>query len=197
MVAPMADGHDPRTAGRRIEQLFVQLEGIADPRARATTEELVRAVTELYGAGLARAVQLASAECPGLVDRMAGDEVLGGLLTVHGLRPDGLERRLAEALESVRPFLAQHDGDVELLDVDEEAGAVLLRLLGSCDGCPSSAVTLRQSVERAIFDAAPEITIVDVDGPSGAEPDPATGAVPITLGRKPQYDSCPTEVTVS
>ena len=50
-----------------------------------------------------------------------------------------------------------HGGDVELLDVDEDAGAVHLRLLGSCDGCPSSAVTLQHAVERAIVEAAPEI----------------------------------------
>ncbi len=47
------------------------------------------------------------------------------------------------ALDSVRPYLGSHGGDVELLGVDEDAGAVHLRLLGSCDGCPSSAVTLQ------------------------------------------------------
>jgi hypothetical protein len=57
---------------------------------------------------------------------------------------------------------------------------VRLRLLGSCDGCPSSAVTLRMTVERAILDAAPEITIIDVDEPStnGVE-------IQIALGTKP------------
>ena len=43
-----------------------------------------------------------------------------------------------------------------------------LRLLGSCDGCPSSAVTLRTTVERAILEAAPEIVIIDVEEPSDA-----------------------------
>ena len=63
----------------------------------------------------------------------------------------------------MRPFLAHHDGDVELLAVDPDAGAVVLRLLGSCDGCPSSAVTLQLAVERAIVEAAPEIVRIDVD----------------------------------
>ncbi len=191
----MADVDDPRTAGRRIEQLFVQLDGVTDARARATAEELVRAVTELYGAGLSRVVSLVRDECPVLLDRLANDEIVGGLLTVHDLRPGGLTERLDAALESVRPFLAQHSGDVELVDVDEEAGAVLIRLLGSCDGCPSSAVTLQQSVERAIFDAAPEITVVDVDeAPSDV---PVPNAVPITLGPKPVYESCPAEAAAT
>ena len=47
-------------------------------------------------------------------------------------------------------------------------GAVHLRLLGSCDGCPSSAVTLRTTVERAIVEAAPEIVTIDVEEPNAA-----------------------------
>ena len=89
--------------------------------------------------------------------------------------------RIAKALDGVRPFLAGHGGDVELLEIDEQVGAVRLRLLGSCDGCPSSAVTLRTTVERAIVDAAPEIAIIDVEEPS----DHAV-ATPISLGTKPQ-----------
>ena len=63
--------------------------------------------------------------------------------------------RVERALDRCGPFLGQHGGDVELLDIDEDAGAVRLRLLGSCDGCPSSAVTLQHAVERAIVEAAP------------------------------------------
>ena len=59
--------------------------------------------------------------------------------------------RVEGALATVRPLLAAHGGDVELLGIDDEAGAVQLRLLGSCDGCPSSAVTLQTAVEGAIF----------------------------------------------
>ena len=68
----------------------------------------------------------------------------------------------------MRPFLGAHGGDVELLDIDADAGAVQLRLLGSCDGCPSSAVTLQMAVEQAIVEAAPEIVIIDVEEPSTA-----------------------------
>jgi Fe-S cluster biogenesis protein NfuA len=116
---------------------------------------------------------------------------------VHGLHPDGLRSRVESALASVRPFLQHHDGDVELLDIDENAGAVHLKLLGSCDGCPSSSVTLQLAVERAIREAAPEISIIDVEAndpvvvPAAA---PGPGGVPVALGRKPTYDHCPSEV---
>jgi Fe-S cluster biogenesis protein NfuA len=81
----------------------------------------------------------------------------------------------------VRPFLATHGGDVELLAIDEAVGAVQLRLLGSCDGCPSSAITLQMAVERAIVEAAPEIMRIDV-----ADATPAAGVdTPISLTSKP------------
>jgi len=119
------------------------------------------------------------AEAPDVVARLVDDDLVGSLFVVHGLHPLDLAARVDAALQSVRPFLAAHGGDVELLAADEAAGAVHLRLLGSCDGCPSSAVTLRRSVEQAILDAAPEVVIIDVDTPS------ADTSIPVALGRKP------------
>ena len=173
-------------AGDRIEQLVDDLATRADPRVFAETQELLRLVIELYGSALERAVELASEIDDAARRRFADDELLGSLMMVHGLHPDSLEVRLERALASVRPTLAAHGGDVELLDIDVDAGAVLLRLLGSCDGCPSSAITLRSAVETAIVEAAPEIGIIDVEEP--------TPEVAIRLGVKPVYESCPAEV---
>jgi len=182
--------NDLRAAGDRIEQLLGQLRDSADPRTRDRAEELLRLVTELYGAGLARVVELADAAAPGLVGILAADELVGSLLLVHGLHPEALAQRVEAALAKVRPLLSSHGGDVELLELDEEAGAVHLRLLGSCDGCPSSAVTLQSAVETAIVDAAPEIVCIDVVPPA---PAPAPG-VPVFLSTRPVYDNCPSEL---
>jgi Fe-S cluster biogenesis protein NfuA len=186
-----------RVVGDRIEQLLDELHATAEPGTCALAQELLRLVTELYGGGLERVVVLAREDAPELVDRLLADELVASLLLVHGLHPESVTARVEQALESVRPFLATHDGDVELLDVDEDVGAVHLRLLGSCDGCPSSAVTLRDAVERAIVEAAPEITDIDVE-PTSAEtprPPPVTGT-PVILTRKPglRFESCPTGV---
>ena len=70
--------------------------------------------------------------------------------------------RVEQALDSVRPYLGSHGGDVELLEVTAD-GVVRLRLLGSCDGCASSAVTLKLAVEGAIEAAAPEIIGIEVE----------------------------------
>ena len=177
-----------RAISDRIEQLLDELRVAADPRVRDQAEEVVRLVTELYGAGLAHIVDVVGDARPGRHEELVADELVGSLLLVHGLHPDDLEHRVRGALESVRPFLGQHGGDVELLDIDERAAAVYLRLLGSCDGCPSSSVTLRMAVERAIVEAAPEITTIDVDQPADVEVAPAApggSGVPITLKKKP------------
>lgn len=90
------------------------------------------------------------------------DEVVSGLLLLHGLHPDGLEDRVAQALEQVRPALQSHGGNVELLDVRE--GVVHLRLEGNCHGCPSSAATMKSTIEEAILAHAPEIVSIEVQG---------------------------------
>ena len=188
-----ASAPDPREVGDRIERLLDELQSSVDPRAYGAVEELVRQLTDLYGAGLQRILAVVRDADPALLDSLIKDELVASLLLVHGLHPADLEARVQVALESVRPFLAHHDGDVELLAVDPELGAVRLRLLGSCDGCPSSAVTLQLAVERAIVEAAPEVVRIDVDDAASA-PVRAGPETPVALTRKPLYDSCPTEL---
>jgi Fe-S cluster biogenesis protein NfuA len=137
-------------------------------------------------------VEIARARSPELIADFVADELVASLLLVQGHHPVPLDVRVESALESVRPFLGRHGGDVELLALDDDRGAVKLRLLGNCDGCPSSAATLRGAVETAILEAAPEVTMIVVEEPSASAPP----AVPILLGVKPRYDACPTEVTI-
>jgi Fe-S cluster biogenesis protein NfuA len=181
------DGADGRRAedlgatGDRIEELYEQLRVSTDPATFERAEELLRMITELYGDALARVVALARAEAPELLPVLVDDELLGSLMIVHDLHPDTLASRVEVALESVRPYLHGHGGDVQLLELDAARGAVHLQLLGSCDGCPSSSVTLRTAVETAIADAAPEIVVIDVE-------EQATGSgvtTPVELGRRP------------
>jgi Fe-S cluster biogenesis protein NfuA len=178
-----------RATGDRIEQMLEELEATADPKTYDRASELLRLVADLYGAGLGRIMELAATRCPDLFDELAADELVASLLLVHGLHPESLARRVEGALAQVRPTLAAHAGDVELLGIDDDAGSVHIRLLGSCDGCPSSSVTLQLAVERAIVEAAPEVVRIDVDQPSQPQP-----GVPVALGAKPAYEVCPAEM---
>ena len=97
-----------------------------------------------------------------VLDACAGDDVVSGLLLLHGLHPMDLEARVLRALEQVRPALRSHGGNVQLLGVRD--GVVQLRLEGNCHGCPSSAATMKITIEEAIYANAPEVTSIDVQG---------------------------------
>jgi Fe-S cluster biogenesis protein NfuA len=110
-----------------------------------------------------------------VVDSYAQDPLVSQILMLHGLHPIGLPTRVEKALEKVRPLLHSHGGDVEFLGI--ENGLVRLRLEGSCHGCPSSTMTLRNAIQEAIYEFAPDIGGLEVAGL--AEPRPPAGFVPL------------------
>ncbi len=168
-----ATGAEP--GGDRIEGLLEEVRGMVSPPAWSRVEELLRAVLDLHRGGLGSAMALlfgAGDEGARLAGRLAEDERFAALLLLHDLHPDDLATRVGKALARVRPYLDSHGGDVELLAVDAEAGAVSLRMKGSCDGCPSSALTVKLAVEGAIRDLAPEVERIDVENVTREAPRP-------------------------
>lgn len=163
---------DLRAVGERIESLL-DASAAHGPVARERSEELVRLVTDLYGAGMERMLDIlydAGRLDSVALDALAGDDLVASLLMVHGLHPHDVSTRVERALEDVRPYLGSHGGDVELVGISEE-GLVKLRLLGSCDGCASSSVTLKLAVEGAVEAAAPEVTGIEVDAAPSSGPE--------------------------
>jgi Fe-S cluster biogenesis protein NfuA/nitrite reductase/ring-hydroxylating ferredoxin subunit len=171
---------DLRATGDRIEALLEAASG-GGRVARERAEELVRLVVDLYGAGLERLLEIAHEAGrldDVLLDRLAADDLVASLLAVHGLHPYDVGTRVARALDAVRPYLGSHGGDVEFLGLTDD-GAVRLRMLGSCDGCPSSSVTLTLAVETAIRDAAPEVSGIEVEEATPA----GTPVIPVSALR--------------
>lgn len=70
------------------------------------------------------------------------------------------ENTLQKALNSIRPFLQADNGDVELVSVSED-GIVKVRLLGACEQCPLSVMTLRAGIERALMREVPGIKRIE------------------------------------
>lgn len=68
--------------------------------------------------------------------------------------------QVQKALNSIRPFLQADNGDVELVEISED-GIVKVRLLGSCEICPLSIMTLRAGIERAIMREVPGIKRIE------------------------------------
>ncbi|MDQ1676904.1 MAG: hypothetical protein QOC93_2048 [Actinomycetota bacterium] len=161
----MARGTNTREAGERVERLLGELGMSADAVVREKAEDLARTLVELYGAGLERVVEIVGERPDGedIVRVLADDKFVGSLLVLHDLHPVPLIERVQTALDGVRPYLGSHAGGVEFLGIDD-AGVAHLALEGSCDGCPSSLVTVKLAIERAIMDAAPELTGLEVEG---------------------------------
>lgn len=149
---------------RQIDRLVQHLETV-DPDARATAKELVQLLMDLNAAGLERMLEIVSQTGMAgedILQRYTRDPLAASLLLLYGLHPVDLETRVRRALDKVRPLLHSHGGDVELLGIDQ--GFVRLRLQGSCHGCPSSAATLEQAIEEALYELAPDISGLDVAG---------------------------------
>jgi Fe-S cluster biogenesis protein NfuA/nitrite reductase/ring-hydroxylating ferredoxin subunit len=168
----------------RVEALLEELEALPDARARDKATEVLQALLDLYGEGLGRIVDVvAEQDSDGaMAESLAADELVSHLLLLHGLHPVPVEQRVRGALEGVRPYLESHGGNVELLGVED--GVARLALEGSCSGCPSSAMTLKLAIEKAIHEAAPDVDEVVADG-AVADAPPASGLLQIEVIARP------------
>jgi Fe-S cluster biogenesis protein NfuA/nitrite reductase/ring-hydroxylating ferredoxin subunit len=158
----------------RVQELTAQVETFADPQARACAEELAAAVVQLYGEGLERIFAALDDE---MRTELAQDGVVASLMLIHGLYPVSLETRVQAALDSVRPYMDSHGGNVELLGIED--GIARLRLEGSCSGCAASQSTMELAIERALEETAPDLLGLDVEGVI-APPRPSEPAADVT-----------------
>lgn len=71
--------------------------------------------------------------------------------------------QIQQVIDSIRPAIQADGGDVELLGFNESSGVVEVRLLGACESCPISMMTLKQGIERRLKSTVPgvqEVTAV-------------------------------------
>ena len=65
--------------------------------------------------------------------------------------------KILEVLDSIRPAIQADGGDVEFLAYREEEGVVEVRLMGACESCPISLMTLKEGIERRLRNSVPGI----------------------------------------
>lgn len=143
-----------------IEELLHKIESTADPSLRASVQELVELVMSLHGAGLERMIELVRATGdPGdvVMQKLAADELTASLLVLYGLHPQKLEVRVMQALDKVR----SRGAEAELVSVQD--GAVRVRLTVKAHGCGSTAQSVREIVETAVYQAAPDLTALTIE----------------------------------
>ncbi len=174
---------DLHEVGVRVEQLLAEMRAAPDPALFERAEQLVSLLVEFYGAGLERILALVAREPSGdlIVRRLAQDDLLSGLLVLHGLHPVPVEDRVGEALEGLRRELGATRAT--LREIDETGVAHCELVVGGCGSAPLDMA--RKAVEQAVLDAAPEVVAVDFGAPPagpGAAP-MAAGPVPVQIGR--------------
>jgi Fe-S cluster biogenesis protein NfuA/nitrite reductase/ring-hydroxylating ferredoxin subunit len=151
----------------RVEELLAGFDRPIPPgQARARAEELVRLLVALYGEALERILTIVHDENEAGADRVFArlgvDPIVSHILAIHGLHPLTTLERAERALDAVRPYVESHQGHVEVAGIDGSVAVV--RMSGSCHGCPSSSITLKLAVERAILEQCPELSSVRTEG---------------------------------
>ena len=169
----------------RVDDAVAALEDL-DPAARKVAEELKEAVEAIHRAGLVTMVQAMRADdgARAVLFELVDDPAVRLLLSLHGIiRPDPITHA-GQVLDSVRPQLHSHGGDVSLVRIED--GTAFVRLEGACNGCSMSSVTLRNLVEEALVQGVPSISAVEV---VAAEPTPTL--IPLEslrIGRDPSAE---------
>ena len=161
----MVNEKDFRERIHQMGALAAELENIADGKIRASAKELVHLLMELHGAGLEKIMETiftAGEPGPALIDALSRDPLISSLLVLHGLHPDDFETRVTNAVEGLRPRLRKQEMGIELLAVSEST--VRLRVSTSAHACGSTTSALRTSVEEAIYEAAPEVSAIVIEG---------------------------------
>jgi Fe-S cluster biogenesis protein NfuA/nitrite reductase/ring-hydroxylating ferredoxin subunit len=166
----------------RIQELSTRVDALSDGHARMIAQELVATVIAMYGDGLQRIVETieGSREAGAtILDQLSQDGAVASLLLIHDLYPVSLEDRVIEALDTVRPYMESHGGNVELTGVTD--GVARLELKGSCNGCAASRATLELAIKQALDEHAPDLAGLEVHGVTDEPPAPATEGVALPM----------------
>jgi Fe-S cluster biogenesis protein NfuA len=135
----------------------------------------VQSLMDLHGAALEKALDIvADAGEPGIgiIDRLGRDSLVSSVLILYGLHPEDIESRVVKAVDRVRPQLRKQGCELELLGVSD--GVIRLRVETGSHTCGSTAKTVQATLEGAIYDAAPDLASLVIEG---LEEKPANGFV--------------------
>jgi Fe-S cluster biogenesis protein NfuA len=157
---------------RQLGKLIAQFDELPDGATKTAARDLVQLLMDVHGRGLERVMEIvfdSGDSGQKIIDRLGQDSIVGNLLLLYSLHPDGLEARIQSALDRMRPRLRKLACTIELENVQE--GAVQVRLATSWHSCGSTTKDLRAIVEDGMFEFAPDVTSLEILGLE--EPTPA------------------------
>jgi Fe-S cluster biogenesis protein NfuA len=150
---------------QKIGGLVHDLETIADPASRAAAKELVQLLMDLHGTGLERILDIvfqSGDQGARAIDELGQDPLVSSLLILYGLHPEELQTRVERKLHEIESKLHKMGAAAKLISVN--GGEVRVRATVESHSCGSTARTVQATVEEAIYEAAPDLTSLVMEG---------------------------------
>lgn len=150
---------------QRIGELVRDLENIADPESRVSAKALMQLLLDLHSVGLERVMDIVARSGDAgqhTIDELGRDPLVASLLVLYGLHPLDMETRVIQAVEKIQPRVRKGGGELELLGFDNATVRLHLRTTGHSWG--STAKTLKSMVEDALYEAAPDMNSLLIEG---------------------------------
>ena len=148
----------------RIEELVERIQSIADPLIRTNVVTLLQAAMDMHGKGLERMLEVIVGTGEAgqrLLRELSSDELIGGLLTLHGIHPDSLEFRVEQAVRRLQEELQASGAELALKALD---GATLrLRLTANASGCSSKHMDMEIHVRNELAATVPDLDRIEIE----------------------------------
>lgn len=161
----MSDEKEFQNQLHRVGELVHELDAMADPSSRAAAKQLVQVLMDLHGSGLERMLGIvfqSGDHGARIIDELALDPMVSSLLILYGLHPDHLQTRVERKLEQIRSKLFKQGAEAALISVN--GGDIRMRVTLNGHTCGSTVRTVQTAVEEAIYEAAPDLTSLVIEG---------------------------------
>lgn len=179
-MAEQAAEREPLEAtAQALDEALARIAELDEP-AQEAAGRAMDALNAIHKGGLVAVVRRLRDDKRGkdLLFELVDDPAVRMVLMMHGIIRSDPATLARQSLDRVRPALRSHGGDAELVEVAD--GVARIRLTGACDGCSMSSVTLRESVESALFSGVPGLTAVEVVPAALAPADHAPTLIPLS-----------------
>lgn len=169
--APAATGIDLEKVAAALDDAIARKAEL-DALPRQVLDQTLESLDAIHRAALTAIVRALRADPRGkeLLFELVDDAAVRMVLSMHDIiRPADPMTTAGRVLETIRPGIKSHGGDVELVRIDD--GVAYVRLSGACNGCSMAGVTMRDGVEKALVEGVAAVTSVEVlpNEPAGAE----------------------------
>ena len=161
----MADQKEFQKRLQKVGDLVQELDSIADPAVRASTKGLVQLLMDLHGTALERILEIVFESGDGgarVIDALGDDPLVGSLLVLYGMHPEEIDVRVARKLKQIETKLFKMGAEAKLVSVN--GGDVRVRATVEGHACGSTKKNVEAAVEEAMYEAAPDLTSLVVEG---------------------------------